>query len=85
MIALGIGAKIKDDLIFLHEEMGLAVFRTYGVIPGMDFMTDINKDIALDYTKLLHGEQILEVHRKIPKNASTTSRGKLTEILGDLG
>jgi len=89
-LSVGVSTKQPDHLNFLYENADdFRVLPTFGIQPSIDALLDsdvIGKackqySIEFDPTKLLHGEQYLEVFSEIPANCETHSDAKLIEVL----
>uniref|UniRef100_A0A8C4RW04 Peroxisomal multifunctional enzyme type 2 n=1 Tax=Erpetoichthys calabaricus TaxID=27687 RepID=A0A8C4RW04_ERPCA len=88
LYALGVGMSTKepDHLKFLyerHEEF--SCFPTFGVIPSQASMmngglSDI-PGLQIDMSRLLHGEQYLELCRPLPTSGTLTSQTTVADIL----
>jgi len=78
--ALGVGCRPDTELDFLYERRGPAVLPTYAVIPGMNALIGLAGVVELDFTRLLHGEQGVTVHRDLPPKATITLTGRITEV-----
>ncbi len=86
---LGIGTGLPPDdptspanLAYLYEEH-LKVLPSYGVIPVFPMMDDtiLNTDgIDIDFSKVLHGEQEIEIHRPLPAKAELESTATIPAI-----
>ena len=90
LYALGVGATVEEpsDLRYLyenHEEF--AVLPTFYVLHGPMYsmtssMFEENlPNFQLDPTKILHGEQYVEVHKTVPTEATVESRFTLLDVL----
>ncbi|KAK4337238.1 hypothetical protein RND71_043543 [Anisodus tanguticus] len=89
-LSVGVSTKQKDHLNFLYENSEeFRVLPTFGIAPSIDALLDLDvmsearKKYPIDFdpTKLLHGEQYLEVFQEIPPNCKTTSEASLIEVL----
>jgi acyl dehydratase len=84
LYALGVGVAdsnpvAPDDLKFVYEE-GLVALPTMAVTlaPGPFWMQDPETGIA--WQKILHGEQMLTVHRPLPPSCTVISLNSIDEI-----
>ena len=83
-LGLGLGAAPLDDgeLRYTFEEAdGFATFPTMPVVLGTPGFWARDPDSGLDWKKILHGEQGLEIHGPIPTNATVEARNKIVEII----
>jgi acyl dehydratase len=80
LYALGVGAKIDQELEFLYEGHGPKVLPTYAVIPGMKAMGSISKFVKLPVARMLHGEQGITLHRAIPSSGNFILQGRISEV-----
>lgn len=81
LYACGIGARPDRELDFLYEGRGPKVFPTFASIRGGAGGAAIAKaGIKLDFSKILHGAQSIEVHRELPAEATATAIGRITAI-----
>ena len=78
--ALGVGCRPADDLDFVYEGKGPAVLPTYAVIPGTLAIAGLAGVVDLDFTRLLHGEQGITLHRDLPSSAEITLQGRIVEV-----
>lgn len=92
LYALGIGVNIDEPyhLRYLNESDGeFSAFPTFGVIPGLDgFMQSdifhkITKQygIVIDPSRILHGEQYLEIRNPVPTEAKLRSEARVIDVL----
>ncbi|MEM7060180.1 MAG: MaoC/PaaZ C-terminal domain-containing protein [Pseudomonadota bacterium] len=83
-LGLGLGADPLNlgDLRYTFEEAdGFATFPTMPVVLGTPGFWARNPDSGLDWKKILHGEQGLEIHGPIPTNATIEARNRIVEII----
>lgn len=86
LYALGVGMSTKDPdhLKFLFEgSEDFCVLPSYGVIPAFQALGGLTQaeGIDIDPTKILHGEQYLELHKPIPTSARLINRPKIIDVL----
>ncbi|KAJ8380974.1 hypothetical protein SKAU_G00017520 [Synaphobranchus kaupii] len=86
LYALGVGMSTRepDHLRFLyegHQEFGC--LPTYGVIPAQASMMGLGSvpGLEFDLTRLLHGEQYLEMYKPLPTSGKLTSKATITDVL----
>ncbi len=84
LYALGLGCGSDpdqaDDLKFVYEK-GLVALPTMAVVlayPGNWLET---KELTADYSKVLHGEQYLKVHRPLPPSGTVVGKTHVTRLL----
>jgi acyl dehydratase len=84
LYALGLGcgadADARDDLRFVYEK-GLLALPTMAVVlayPGNWLESD---ESTADYSKVLHGEQSLTLHRPIPPAGTVVGRTRILDLL----
>jgi acyl dehydratase len=78
LYALGIGAK-KAELEYVYEAKGPKVYPTFAVVPALMPVGDMLGKTGGDLAMVVHGGQIVRLHRPIP------SEGKLETVGTVLG
>ena len=78
--ALGVGCRPDHELDFIYERRGPSVLPTYAVIPGMNALVGLAGVVELDFTRLLHGEQGVTLHRDLPAKTTIQLEGRIVEI-----
>ncbi|MGQ9653326.1 MAG: MaoC/PaaZ C-terminal domain-containing protein [Thermodesulfobacteriota bacterium] len=75
LYALGVGAQI-EELPFLYENAqgGFKVLPTFAVVPSFKPFGELILQMKLDFTRILHGEQLIQLYQPIP------SQGKLSTV-----
>uniref|UniRef100_A0ABM5FT04 Peroxisomal multifunctional enzyme type 2 n=1 Tax=Pogona vitticeps TaxID=103695 RepID=A0ABM5FT04_9SAUR len=89
LYALGVGMSTKDPdhLKFLFEgNEEFCCLPTFGVIPAQSSMLGSGglgsiPGFNIDFTKVLHGEQYLELYKPIPTSGRLTSEATIADIL----
>ncbi|RXN28617.1 peroxisomal multifunctional enzyme type 2 [Labeo rohita] len=86
LYALGVGMSTKepDHLKFLFEgHEDFSCLPTFGVIPAQSAMMGLGSipGLNLDFTRLLHGEQYLEMFRPLPTSGTLTSQARVADVL----
>ena len=90
LYALGVGATVQEpnDIRYLYENADeFAVLPTFYVLYGpigcmsTSILQDALPNIQLDPTRILHGEQYLEVCKQLPTEATVETRFKVQDVL----
>ena len=82
--ALGLGFGFNptdpDELKYVYEN-GLQTFPTMPVVLGHPgpWMTD--PESGIDYVKVLHGEQHLEIHQDLPVEGTVVAQNKVIDVI----
>ena len=81
-LGLGCGADpaIPDDLKFVYEK-GLVALPTMAVVLAYPGNWLGSKESTVDYSKVLHGEQSLTLHRPLPPEGNVVGRGRIVDLL----
>ncbi|GBM57737.1 Peroxisomal multifunctional enzyme type 2, partial [Araneus ventricosus] len=87
-LAVGMSTKEPSALDFLYENSDdFKILPTFGTIAGMNslFSSDVLREqmekLNGDPTRLLHGEQYLELYQPFPPSAALTSKCRLVDVL----
>ncbi len=78
LYALAIGAEL-DELQFIYEK-GLKVLPSFAVIPVRGGKLNSSSLLKLDFTKLLHGENRIELFKPLPSRAKITATSTIKAI-----
>jgi acyl dehydratase len=81
LYALSIGAQ-AEELSFIYENAkdGLRVFPSFSVVMGMGLLIDLFKDLKVDLSRFIHGEQAIKLYRSIPPEGKTLIEGEIANI-----
>ncbi len=81
LYALGIGAQ-AEELPFIYENAkgGLRVFPSFSVVMGIGLFIELYKDMKMDLSRFIHGEQAVKLYRPIPPEGKTLIEGEITNI-----
>jgi acyl dehydratase len=85
LYALGVGCAADpnaepDDLKFVYEK-GLVALPTMAVVLAYPGNWLESPDSTADYSKVLHGEQYLTLHRPIPASGTVVGTTRVTDLL----
>ncbi|KAM9858348.1 peroxisomal multifunctional enzyme type 2 [Aulostomus maculatus] len=88
LYALGVGMSTRDPdhLRFLYEHSeDFSCLPTFGVIPSMAAMLDGGlasvPGLNIDLTRVLHGEQYLELYKPLPTSGKLVSEATIADVL----
>jgi len=81
-LGLGCGSDPSEagDLKFVYEK-GLLALPTMAVVLAYPGNWLESKESTADYSKVLHGEQYLTLHRPIPPAGTVVGRGRIVDLL----
>src|SRR5215470_8727662 len=83
LYALGLGcgsqAADADDLKYVYEK-GLVALPTMAVVLASPGNWLASRESTVDYSKVLHGEQYLIVHRPLPPCGTVIGRGRIVDL-----
>ena len=79
-LGLGINATDPNELKFVYEK-GLKTFPTMAVVMGHPGPWMTNPETGIDFVKVLHGEQHLEIHKPLPTEGSIIGRTRVVEVV----
>ncbi len=81
LYALSIGAQ-TTELPFIYEnaEGGLKVFPSFATVMGIGLFAELVKDVKVDFSRFIHGEEAVRLHRAIPPGGKTFVEGEVTNI-----
>ena len=87
-LSIGVSATNEKNLKFLYENHPeFCVMPSFGVIPAFgNLFSSLNSlslphDIKVDFTKLLHGEQYLEIYKPFQSSGNLTVKTSLADVL----
>jgi acyl dehydratase len=81
LYALGIGAQ-AEELPFIYENAkgGIRVFPSFSIVMGIGLLIELFKDMKVDRTRFIHGEQAMKLYRPIPPEGTTLVEGEIANI-----
>jgi len=81
-LGLGLGADPmdKDQLRYVYED-GLKALPTMAVVLGYHGFWIKDAGLGIDWKKILHGEQGIEVHKPIPTSGTMIGKLKITSVI----
>ena len=79
-LGLGVNATDPDELKFVYEK-GLKTFPTMAVVMGHPGPWMMDLETGIDFAKVLHGEQHLEIHKSLPTEGSVIGRSEVVEVV----
>uniref|UniRef100_A0A8R1HIV3 MaoC-like domain-containing protein n=1 Tax=Caenorhabditis japonica TaxID=281687 RepID=A0A8R1HIV3_CAEJA len=81
--ALGVGARVKEDLRYIYENSdNFQVLPSYVVAPGFASMSLMDwPGIDFDLQRILHGEQYIEVYNPLPEEGNLRSEARVVDIV----
>jgi acyl dehydratase len=80
LYALGVGARLPDELPFLYEQRGPKVLPTFAVVPAFQSMFEALTRVRANFAQVLHGEQAITLHRPIPAHGTLSTTATVTGI-----
>jgi len=84
LYALGLGFGFNptdpEELRFVYEQ-GLQAFPTMPVVLGHPGSWMSDPETGIDFLKVLHGEQHLEIHQALPPEGTILARNRVAEII----
>jgi acyl dehydratase len=80
LYALGVGARLPDELEYLYEGAGPKVLPTFAVVPSFDAMVDVASRLGANMAMVVHGEQTIRLHRPIPPRGTLATSAVVTGI-----
>jgi acyl dehydratase len=80
-LGIGLGADPLDkaDLAYLYERGDLKVLPTMPVAMAFKSLREMN--LGIDYSKLVHGEQSLKIHRPMPIKGVVIGRSRVVDVI----
>jgi len=81
LYALGIGAG-PEELQFIYEgaKGGLKVFPSFATVMSGDLFAELFKDVQVDFSKFIHGEEAIKLYRPIPPEGKALIEAEITNI-----
>lgn len=85
LYALGCGAGVdpldEADLPFVYEEGAFALLPSFATVLGHPGFWARALDSGIDWLRVVHGEQGLRLHRRLPPQGSVRGRSRVVEVL----
>ncbi|CAI4225780.1 unnamed protein product [Auanema sp. JU1783] len=81
--ALGIGNRAREDLRYVYEnDESFAPYPTYVVAPGLLSLNIMSwPGIEFDLSRILHGEQYIEIFESLPASGKLRSETRVVDLL----
>ncbi len=79
LYALGVGAT-REELDFLYEGRGPRVLPTFAVVPSYPAVAALFERTKADMTRLVHGGQLIRMHRALPPSGRLETVGEVKGI-----
>ena len=82
-LGLGFGADPLDegDLHFVFEEEGFSAVPTMAAVLGTPGFWVRDPESGVEWQKVLHGEQSIELHKPLPAEATVIAENQVTEVI----
>ena len=82
-LGIGIGYDPMDErqLNYVFEEADFMAAPTMGVVLAGPGFWSRDPETGIDWKKILHGEQSIEIHKPLPTEATVTATTEVTEVL----
>jgi len=82
-LGLGFGADPLDpqQLRFVYEKDLVALPSMAAVLASPGFWMRDRKDLGIDFTKLVHGEQAVRMNRTLPATGTVIGRSRVTRVV----
>jgi len=80
LYALGVGARLPDELDYLFEAAGPKVLPTFAVVPSFRAMAEVCARLGANMAMVVHGEQTIRLHRPIPPAGAFATVAEITGI-----
>lgn len=80
LYALGVGAKVPDELDVLFEMQGPKVLPTFAVVPSFTAMLQVCGKLGANMAMVVHGEQTIRLHRPIAASGTLSTVAVVTGI-----
>ncbi|MDE0150346.1 MAG: MaoC/PaaZ C-terminal domain-containing protein [Rhodospirillaceae bacterium] len=78
---LGIDPLDEDQLRFVFEEPELLTLPSMAAVLSPPGFWARHPDAGIDWVRILHGEQAMEIHRPLPAAATVAATAKVTDIV----